>query len=134
MNKIFLSGRITRDITLNVTQNGNEIVNNCIAVENGKDAQGNRLTTFVNFSAYGQQARFLESYAQKGSLVLIEGRINVSTYEKNGQTVVNTSVIAERTELMSGSKTANEPKQEQQPQQPKAKPYNPTVDDEDLPF
>ncbi len=71
MNKIFLTGRITKDIELK--GNDNKFLNNTIAVYDGKDKNNQDITYFYDFKAFNYNANKLSKYATKGSKIVIEG-------------------------------------------------------------
>ena len=81
MNKVMLTGNLARDVEVKQTTNGKEVVTNAVAVrrENRAD-NGEYLTDFIEFTAWGQQAEFLGKYARKGDRVEIVGRWQVRTY------------------------------------------------------
>lgn len=60
---------------------------------------GKRFTTRTKVDVFGKLQQDLPSL-QEGSLVLIEGKLNNSSYEKNGQKVFSTSVVAKKIELV----------------------------------
>jgi single-strand DNA-binding protein len=104
MNKFIGTGNLTKDIELRYTTNSNiPVIQNSIGIRNDfKNAKGEYGTTFINFTAYRNNAEFLSNYASKGSKVLIEGRINNRSYDKqDGTKAYITEVIAEKVELLS---------------------------------
>ena len=102
MNKFIGVGNLTKDIEVRMTTNGVAVLSNSIAMRNDyKNANGEYDTTFINFVAYRNNAEFLNKYASKGSKVLIEGRINNRSYDKqDGTKAYITEVIADKVELL----------------------------------
>lgn len=99
MNKIFLSGNLTRDVEL---YNGTNtaVAKTGIAVNRrAKDE-----VDFFNLVAFGKTAEFMSKYFGRGSKVLIEGRLQTSTYEKDGVKRTATDVIVEQIEFAGGKR------------------------------
>lgn len=73
MNKVLLSGRLTRPIEI-INKADYKYVANSLAVEIYK--QKEKVTVFVDFIVYNQQAEYLSKYAKKGSIVETEGNLD----------------------------------------------------------
>ncbi len=88
MNKVFLSGNLTRDPEVRYTQSGMAYAKMGIAVTRpyqSKTNEGQPTTDFFNLTAWNKTAEFCGRYLKKGSRVLVEGRIENNNYEdKNG--------------------------------------------------
>lgn len=93
MNKVFLSGNLTRDPEMKYTQNGKAMARMGIAVNRRvKNAEtGQYDVDFFNLTAWEKTAEFCGRYLKKGSRVLVEGRIQ--TYNYTGQDGVNRSGV-----------------------------------------
>ena len=105
MNQISLTGRLTRDIEVRVTQNNTKVVNNCIAVKRAFAKDGEEKTDFIDFEVWGQSARFLEAYAQKGSMIALVGDLRVDKYtDKEGNDRKKIYVLADSVEIISQPK------------------------------
>ena len=121
-------GRLTRDPEIRYSQGQEQmaIARYTLAVNRrGKDAGAD----FINCVAFGKQGEFAEKYLKKGQEVLIQGRINVGSYQnKDGQKVYTTDVIVDAHEFC-GTK-------QEQPQQAPSNGYMeiPEGIDADLPF
>ena len=102
MNKVVLTGRITRDPEIRYTQNGLSNLRFSVAVDRAvaRDASGNRQADFINCVAFGQQADFISRYVKKGNMLAIEGRIQTGSYEKDGQRVYTTDVVADNVQFL----------------------------------
>lgn len=105
MNKVILNGNLCKDIELRYTTTNTPVVSNTIAVRNDfKNTNGDYDSQFINFVVYRNNAEYLKKYATKGSKVLLEGRLNNRSYEKqDGTKAYITEVIVDRVELL-GSK------------------------------
>ena len=98
MNQVILMGRVTKDIELRNTQSGMATVRFNIAIDRGKDKEGNsRGADFPNIVAFGKTAEGIAKYTGKGLRVAVIGRIQTGSYTNNeGQTVYTTDIVADR--------------------------------------
>lgn len=80
-NVVVLQGRITGELEVKVMNNQKQTkyLNFSIAVPKTKDE-----AIFVNLKAYGETAENISKYFQKGKGIIINGKLDVSTYEKDG--------------------------------------------------
>ena len=113
MNKVILIGNITKDIELRQSNSGKFVVEFSIAINNGKDQQGNELPAdFINCTAWNKTAEVLSKYATKGTKVGIEGAMKTQTWtDQQGNNRYKTYVLVDRVELLS------RPQQQQNPAQ-----------------
>ncbi len=96
MNKAILMGRLTRDPELRTTQSGISVVRFSLAVDRRfKNQSGERESDFVSCVAWRQTAEFIAKYFNKGSKLAIVGSIQTGSYERDGQTVYTTDVVAD---------------------------------------
>lgn len=117
MNHITLIGRLTKELTIKGGET--KFASFSLAVQRkGKD----NTADFINCIAFGRTAELLVNYCTKGQQIAIEGRIQTSSYEKEGQKIFKTDVIIERFHFC-GSKAENT-----------TPAFTPIEDDEDLPF
>lgn len=95
MNKVILLGRLTKDIELKRTQTDLYYTNFTLAVNRQfKDKSGERQADFISCVAWKQTAEIINKYFVKGSLILVEGSIQTSTYtDNNGVTKYQTNVL-----------------------------------------
>lgn len=101
MNKVFLMGHLTRDVELKMS-NDVAYARCGIAINRRKKDE----VDFFNLTAFGKTAEVMSKYLAKGSKVLIEGRLQTSTYDKNGVKVTATDVIVEQCEFADSKKKA----------------------------
>lgn len=107
MNKIFLSGNLTRDVEVRYTQNGKAYTRASIAV-NRQFSKDKDAVDFFNLVAWDKTAEFLGKYMAKGSRVLVEGRLQTSKYkDKDGNDRTGFEVLVERIEFAGGKKDGN---------------------------
>ena len=94
MNVIVLSGTLVKDVELRHTKNDLSVGSFTIAVRREiKNKDGNYESDFVNCIAYGKLAETINSYFKKGSRILLEGRIQTGSYEKDGKKVYTTDIV-----------------------------------------
>ncbi len=85
MINLTIAGNVGRNAELRRTQNGDEVLGFSLAVDNGKDKNGNkRDTTWVKCSIWGKRASSLENYVRKGTKLVLTGRPGVDVYEGKG--------------------------------------------------
>jgi single-strand DNA-binding protein len=105
INRVVLTGRLTKDVELRATPSGNNVASFTIAVDGfGRDQNNNPVNqaSFINCVAWNQQAKFLSTYCKKGSLVALEGRLQTRSYDrKDGTKAYVTEVITDRVENLS---------------------------------
>lgn len=101
MNKVILLGRLTRDAEIRYTQ-GNPptaVAKFCFAVQRKYKSEGQECD-FINCTAFGKQAEFIEKYTHKGIKLLIEGRWQTGSYtNKDGNKVYINECIVESCEF-----------------------------------
>lgn len=82
MNKCVLIGRISSDIELRTTQSGITTCSFSVAINNGKDKDGNeRPADFINCRAWRETANFISKWFQKGKMIAIEGKFKTDKYQ-----------------------------------------------------
>ena len=124
MNKIYLTGRITKDIELK--EYGDlKVVNNTIAVYGGKRNEED-ITYFFDFKAFNYQAEKLCKNATKGSKIVIEGALTQDKWEKDGQQMSKVVIIVESIGVLA--------KQESTKEQVKDLADSMKMDNDNLPF
>lgn len=103
LNKVFIAGRLTADPDLRTTPSGTNVVSFSVATNRvWRDKSGERReeTEFHNVVAWGRQAEVVNQFLKKGSLILVEGRLQTRSWEgKDGQTRKTTEIVAERIQL-----------------------------------
>ena len=94
MNKVTLMGRLTKDPDVRYAQNENStcVARYSLAVDRrGKEKEAD----FINCVAFGKAGEFAEKYLKKGTKILVSGRIQTGSYEKDGKKVYTTDVVVE---------------------------------------
>lgn len=111
MNTIAISGRLTKPIELKYTINSKECVMNAIAVQRDyKNSDGEYPVDFIKINVFGPQAKYLEKYAEKGSRVLVKGKLYTGSYEKDGSKIPTSYIMVDYIEIFDFAKK-NEQKQ-----------------------
>lgn len=106
INRVVLTGRLTRDVELRATASGANVASFTIAVDNNysKDQNNNAANqaSFISCVAWNNSAKFVSTYCKKGTLVAIEGRLQSRSYDrKDGTKAYVTEVIVDRVENLS---------------------------------
>jgi len=102
LNKVIVSGRVTRDTELRYTPNGNAVcdVGLCTNRQWSKDGQRQEEPTFLDITLWGKQAEALSQYLTKGTFVMVEGRLNLDSWESDeGVKRSKLKVVAEKVNL-----------------------------------
>ena len=90
-------GRLTRDPELKQTSSGKSYCRFSIAVKKEFVKDG---VDFINCVAWDKRAEFIANYFGKGQRILVQGRINVGTYEVNGEKRNSFDVVVDRAEFI----------------------------------
>lgn len=108
INRVVLTGRLTRNPELKTTQNGLSVASFTLAVNRQfTDSQGKRGADFISCVAWRKSAENLCKYTHKGSLIGIDGRLQTRSYDNNGQKVFVTEVVVDSFSLLE-SKNENQ--------------------------
>lgn len=119
MNKVVLSGRLTKEPELRTTGTGNSMVTFCIAVRSSADK-----TNFLDCVAYEKLADVIYKNVTKGEKITVLGTLNQRTYEgQDGRRhdVVEVFVQEAEFQLKLVEEPAEEPKTEKAPKGKKSK-------------
>lgn len=105
MNRIILTGRIVKDLELRCTSSGKDIVNYSLAVRRDKDN-----TDFINCTTFGETAKTLCEYCNKGDLIGVEGHLQSNQYEDNeGKKHTTFYVLTDKVEFLNTKKKEEKP-------------------------
>lgn len=115
MNNCMFIGRITKDIEIKETQNKIKYADLSIAIDNGKDKDGNkRPATFPNLRAWDKLAETLSKFSHKGDLIAVRARYDIEKWQnEQGENRYNHVFIIEKLVLLS-----NKPKDNHEPEVP----------------
>lgn len=110
-NKVILIGNLTRDPELRYTPQGTSVCNFGLAV-NRKYKHGEEMkeeVTFINIVVFGKQADTCGQYLNKGSSILVEGRLQESRWEtEDGQKRSKHEIVAQNIRFMSRKQGASD--------------------------
>lgn len=106
INRVVLTGRLTRDPELKNTQSGLAVSTFTLAVNRQyTNSQGERGADFISCVIWRKAAENFCNFTSKGSLVGIDGRIQTRTYDgQNGQKVYVTEVVVDSFSLLESKK------------------------------
>lgn len=110
INKVFVTGRLTRDAELRTTQSGAFVLNIGVAVnerrKNAQTGQWEDHPNFVDCTMFGTRAEKIAPHLVKGTKVAIEGRLRYSSWEDrgSGQKRSKLDVIVDEIEFMSSNR------------------------------
>ena len=103
LNKVFVLGNLTADPISRALPSGQSVANFGIATNRifyDKERQKQQQTEFHNIVAFGRIAEIAQQYLKKGSMVLIEGRIQTRSWQdSSGNKRTRTEIITERLQL-----------------------------------
>ena len=99
INRVIISGNLTRDPELRSTQSGMDVMSFGVAVnDRRRNPQTNEWEDYPNFvdcTMFGNRARSLHQYLSKGTKVAIEGKLRWSQWEREGQKRSKIEVIVD---------------------------------------
>lgn len=112
INRVTISGNLTRDSELRTTRTGTDVLNLSVAVndrrKNTATGQWEDCPNFVDCVMFGAHARSVSNYLLKGAKVAIEGKLRWEQWEHNGQKRSRLKVIVDKIEFMSGRRSDGE--------------------------
>lgn len=140
MNQCTIIGNLTRDPELTQTQSGKSVVKFTVAVNNGKDAEGNdRPADFITCQAWNKTAELVGRYCKKGKPIAVIGAFKTDKYQdKNHEDVThyNSYILVNSIEFVGGGNNNNNNSQQTQaaPAQNTAATPVETASESDIPF
>lgn len=101
-NRVILVGNMTRDVELRYTPSGTAVTEIGLAVNDRvkRNDQWVDETTFVDITLWGRTAEVCSEYCGKGSQLLIEGRLKLDSWEKDGKKNYKLRVIGEKMQML----------------------------------
>ena len=128
MNKVILMGRMTRDLELKYTQSGKAVGQFSLAID--KYVNGEKSADFINCVAWEKTAETISKYCGKGRQILVEGRVQSRSYEKDGQKRYITEVVVSHMEFCGSKKDGGNTTSDAPPDEFGGE----YIDDEEIPF
>lgn len=106
MNKVHLTGRVARDVTLKTTNKGQKMIRNAICVlKPFKDLDGKYGVDYIDFSLFDGKAEHFAQFINKGDFIEITGRLTSKVKETNENKIYSTELVVEH--IGFGPKTQN---------------------------
>jgi single-strand DNA-binding protein len=101
-NRVILMGNLTRDPELRYIPSGTAVSEIGLAVNDRykRNEQWVEEVTFVDVTLWGRTAEVANEYLSKGSPVLIEGRLKLHTWEKDGQKHSKLRVTCDKMQML----------------------------------
>lgn len=124
MNKVFISGRLTRDVEVKELGNEKKVAKGTLAVSDGY--KENQKTSFYDLEIWNKTADIMDRYTTKGSKIIVAGRLKQETWEKDGEKKTRIKIVVEEVELESKSKELGH--------EPETKGRQFDINDDDLAF
>lgn len=157
INRVVITGNLTRDPELRATAGGVQVLSFGVAVNdrrrNPQTGEWEDYPNFMDCTMFGTRAETVSRYLSKGSKVAIEGKLRYSSWERDGQRRSKLEVVVSEIEFLSRSRQDGQggraPQQDGQgspavPDGPltlyqdghvePTEPYAPALYDEDIPF
>lgn len=101
LNRVVLIGRLTRDPEMRITPNGVSVCNFTLAVDRPFAKEGQQQADFITCQVWNKQAESCAKYLSKGKMAAVDGRLNIDTYEKDGEKKWITKVVADNVRFLS---------------------------------
>jgi single-strand DNA-binding protein len=139
VNKVILVGRLGKDPEMRYTAGGVPVTHFSLATdESWKDQNGERQkrTEWHNIVVWNKLAETCNQYLSKGKMVYIEGRIQTREWDdKDGNKRRTTEIVASDMRMLE-RKSEGAPMSEGPAERPApaAKPMEPGITDDDIPF
>lgn len=105
-NQVILMGNLTRDPELRTTPNGQSVCSFSLALNRsykGSDGNWQEATDYIDIVAWGPLGERVSQYLTKGRPCLVNGRLQSSTWEKDGQKRSKVEVVAQDVTFLGGA-------------------------------
>lgn len=105
MNQIGLVGRLVRDVELKEVGEDKFVVNNTLAVSKRVKKENGPQADFIPIVAWGQVAKLIHLYCEKGHMVGLTGRIQSRSYvNKEEETIFIIEMVVEEVHFLQSKK------------------------------
>ena len=105
INRVNISGNLTRDPEMRATASGTQVLSFGVAVNdrrrNPQNGEWEDYPNFVDCTMFGTRAEAVSRYLSKGAKVAIEGKLRYSSWERDGQRRSKLEVIVDEIEFLS---------------------------------
>lgn len=137
INRVVISGNLTRDPELRSTAGGTAVLGFGVAVNdrrrNPQTGEWEDVPNFVDCTLFGARAEAVGRFLSKGQKVAIEGRLRWSQWERDGERRSKLEVVVDEIEFMTAREGAPGPRQTA-PGRPREAAPDLSVYDEEIPF
>ena len=121
INRVVLTGRLTRDPELRYTTTGKAVCNFSLAVDRRFSGGQEKETDFIRIVTWQKLAETCANHLNKGRLVAVDGRLQIRNYEtQEGQRREAAEVVADNVVFLDRA--------------PSSRDHNNNLDDEEVPF
>ncbi|MCU0426571.1 MAG: single-stranded DNA-binding protein [Candidatus Kapabacteria bacterium] len=114
-NRVVLIGNVGKDPDIRYTTSGVPVATFALATSEmwkDKDGSPQERTDWHNVVAWRKLAEIIQEIVKKGSRLLVEGKIQTRSYEKNGEKRYVTEIVADNILLLDGRKNLEDVMQE----------------------
>ena len=137
MNKANLVGRLTKDPDLRFgAGSGTAVTKFTLAINRRFKKEGQPEADFIPIVCFGKQAEAVANYSAKGKLVSVVGNIQTSNYEKDGNRIYKTEIIADEVNFLEWASKGEDSKSTSSNDNNSFSPNSDItpIDDGDIPF
>lgn len=144
INKVVLTGNLTRDPELRATPSGTSVLSFSIAVndrrKNQQTGEWEDKPNYIDCTMFGTRAEAVSRILSKGTKVAVEGKLQWHQWEKDGQKRSKIDVIVNEIEFLTARNSDGESSSSAHPSSSAGftpTPPAPSADaysDEDIPF
>jgi single-strand DNA-binding protein len=127
MNRVMLIGRLGKDPELRYTPSGIALAKFTLATDRWKRKGEEQPQDWHRITVWSKLAEICAQYLTKGKQVMIEGRIEYGSFEKDGVKHYTTDIIADNLEML-GGRGESEPGEVREPSRPAG------LEEGDIPF
>lgn len=101
MNKVMFIGNLTKDPEIRSTQSGLKTASFALAINDGRDKNGQDQVQYFNFTAFDKTAEIVEKYVKKGHKLMVVGRLKNDSWDKpDGTKGYSTKVTVSEIEML----------------------------------
>lgn len=138
INRVNITGNLTRDPELRATAGGTQVLSFGVAVNdrrrNAQTGEWEDYPNFVDCTMFGNRAEAVGRFLVKGMKVAIEGKLRYNSWEKDGQKRSKLEVIVDELDVMVRREGQAQAAPQWNAQQAYAAAPQPEFYDEDVPF
>ena len=99
-NKVILCGYMVSDVLMKYTPQGTPVATLRLAVNSGKNRNGEKETLFIDSVVFGKTAENCDKYLKKGDPVLIEGKLRERKWESEGEKKSKMEIFVENVRFL----------------------------------